>query len=82
VDSVALAHLFAEDGVPPDGLWQESLVASRRLEPFPTAMRTLDALHLASLAFLHAHGQAVQLTSCDERMNTVARQLRVTLYEL
>jgi hypothetical protein len=30
--SVALAQLLAEDRAPPEGLWQESLVASRLLE--------------------------------------------------
>jgi hypothetical protein len=30
--SVALAHLLAEDRVPPDGLWQETLVSSRLLD--------------------------------------------------
>lgn len=30
--SVALAQLFAEDRMPPAGLWRESLVASRLLE--------------------------------------------------
>src|SRR3972149_1273868 len=35
-------------------------VLERALEPFPVAVRTLDALHLASMAFLHARG--VKLT--------------------
>ena len=30
--SVALAHLLAEDRVPPDWIWDESLIASRLLE--------------------------------------------------
>lgn len=30
--SVALAHLFAEDRLPPETLWRENLVASRLLE--------------------------------------------------
>ncbi len=30
--SVALAHLLAEDRVPPERLWQENLISSRLLE--------------------------------------------------
>ena len=30
--SVALAHLLAEDRLPPEGLWQQQLVSSRLLE--------------------------------------------------
>jgi hypothetical protein len=122
--SVALAHLFAEDRMPPEALWRESLVSSRlleyemwtriharqssvshgeparellrrvalielqptvlarALEPFPVMVRTLDALHLASLEFLRAHGQPVRLATYDERMSSAARGLRVPLYDL
>jgi hypothetical protein len=90
--SVALAHLLAEDRLPPEDLWQQQLVSSRLLEyevwnriharrleqshsdavraliervallelatpvlsraldPFPIPVRTLDALHLASIS--------------------------------
>src|SRR5262249_14378332 len=34
-------------------------VLARALEPFPVPVRTLDALHLASLEFLRSHGQPV-----------------------
>ena len=122
--SVVLAHLLAEDRIPPDELWQEPLVASRllhfetwtriharglasshgdtvrailsriavvemhafvlqrALEPFPAPVRTLDALHLASIEFLRGHGQPVILASYDERMTDVARALKITLFEL
>ncbi len=122
--SVALAHLLAEDRAPPDGLWQESLIASRlleyelwtriharglgrshgeearaligrvalielappvlarALEPFPLPLRTLDALHIASIEFLRARGQKVELASYDERMLAAARALRIALFAL
>ena len=40
-------------------------VLTRALEPFPSPVRTLDALHLASMEFLRAQGQAVELASYD-----------------
>ena len=57
-------------------------VLARALEPFPRPVRTLDALHLASMEFLRAHGQAVQLASYDARLITAARALKIPLYEL
>ena len=119
--SVALAHLLAEDRVPPASLWAEPLVSSRLLEyelwtriharrlgpthsdllrtllgrvaflefaapvlaratePFPMPVRTLDALHLASLDFLKSHGQSVRLASYDERLLAVARRLEIEI---
>jgi predicted nucleic acid-binding protein len=110
--------------VPPSHLWQETLIASRRLEyeiwtriharalarshgdqvraligrlalvelappvlvralePFPSPVRTLDALHLASIEFLRTQGQVVQLASYDERLTAAARALRIPLYKL
>lgn len=120
--SVALAHLFAEDCVPPATLWDEPLVSSRlleyeiwtrmharrlatthgeaarllvsrvallelsppvlsrSLEPFTTPVRTLDALHLASIEFLRALGQNVQLAAYDDRMVAAAQRLGIPLY--
>lgn len=122
--SVALAQLLAEDGAPPETLWQETLVASRlleyevwnrlnarglgrshgeearaliggvallelappvlsrALEPFPVPVRTLDALHLASLEFLRSRGQTVELASYDDRLLAAARALGVPLRAL
>ncbi len=54
----------------------------RALEPFPTPVRTLDALHLASIVFLREHGQAVSLASYDDRLNAAARKLEIPLFEL
>ena len=122
--SVILAHLLAEDRLPPETLWSEPLVASRllhyetwtriharglaqshgeavraslariavvemqpfvlqrALEPFPSPVRTLDALHLASIEFLRRHRQEVRLASYDDRMTTAARALTIPLFEL
>jgi predicted nucleic acid-binding protein len=122
--SVALAHLLAEDRLPPERLWRQPLVSSRLLEyelwtriharrlapshgelvrallarvallelappvlaratePFLHPVRTLDALHLASLEFLRGRGQTVALASYDERLLRTAEALKIPLYEL
>lgn len=122
--SVALAHLLAEDRVPPAAMWRDTLVSSRlleyelwtrlntlglershgqvahqltqrlaflelappvlsrALEPFPVGVRTLDALHLASIEFLRSQGQAVQLACYDDRLTQAARALRVPIYKM
>ncbi len=122
--SVALAHLLAEERVPPDALWDETLVSSRlleyelwtriharglgrshgeltralvnrlaliematpilgrALEPFPTAVRTLDALHLASIEFLRQHGQNIRLASYDNRLLNAAKALAIPIFDL
>jgi hypothetical protein len=122
--SVALAHLLAEDRVPPEKLWREDLIASRlveyeiwtriharkltrshsdevrsllsrvalvelsppvlarALEPFPKPVRTLDALHVASMDFIRKHGQPVSLASYDGRVIDAARSLKIPIYRL
>ncbi len=57
-------------------------VLARALEPFPKPVRTLDALHLASMEFLRNQGQSVALASYDDRLITSARALRFPLYKL
>lgn len=52
----------------------------RALDPFPAPVRTLDALHLASIAFLREHGKAVALATYDTRMAQAAEAMGVTLY--
>jgi hypothetical protein len=121
--SVALAHLLAEDRLPPETIWKGPLISSRlleyevwnrlhayglgrshgnevraligrlalieldppvlarALEPFPVPVRTLDALHLASIDFLRSRRQAIELLSYDERLLTAARAMRIPLYE-
>ncbi len=56
-------------------------VLSRALEPFPMPVRTLDALHLASIEFLRSRRQTVELLSYDERLLATARALRIPLYQ-
>lgn len=120
--SVALAHLLAEDRVPPATLWDEDLVTSRlleyelwtrlhardlarshgdaarrllarlaflelqptvlerALEPFPAPVRTLDALHLASLTYLIERGHALELATYDERMRDAAGAMGIACW--
>ena len=122
--SVALAHIFAEDRQPREGIWEEPLIASRLvqyevwtrvnsrgldtshgeivrgvlerisyvelstpvldrvLEPFPVPVRTLDALHLATMVFLMNDGQPVELASYDERLVVAAREMRIPVRAL
>ena len=54
-------------------------VLVRALEPFPAPVRTLDALHLASIEFLRSRRQTVELLSYDERLIAAARALRIPL---
>ena len=55
-------------------------VLARALEPFPVPVRTLDGLHLASIEFLRARRQTVELASYDERLLAGARALHIPLY--
>jgi hypothetical protein len=57
-------------------------VLARALEPFPVALRTLDALHVASVEFLRDRGLTVELASYGERMLAAARALRIPLFAL
>ena len=57
-------------------------VLARALERFPVPVRTLDTLHLASVEFLRARGQTVELASYDERLLGSARALGVQLLAL
>jgi hypothetical protein len=58
------------------------VVLARALEPFPIPVRTLDALHLASINFLLTRRQRVELASYDERLRAGARALDIPLCEL
>ena len=59
-------------------------VLNRALDAFPGpgAPRTLDALHLASCAYLAEHGFGVALASYDRRMNDVAHEMDIPLFDL
>lgn len=50
-------------------------VLARAREPFPTSVRTLDALHLASADFLRQQGQDVTVATYDDRLAGAARRM-------
>jgi predicted nucleic acid-binding protein len=54
-------------------------VLARALEPFPVPVRTLDALHLASMDFLRGRGVGVELATYDERLARGARSIGIAL---
>jgi hypothetical protein len=58
------------------------IVLARALEPFPTPLRTLDALHLASVEYLRAQRLKLRLATYDHRMTSSARRLRIPLVRL
>jgi predicted nucleic acid-binding protein len=62
VDRVSLLELSAR-------------VVARALQPFPVPVRTLDALHLASMDFLRGQGQMLELATYDQRLATAAQAL-------
>ena len=53
------------------------LVLERAMEPFALPVRTLDAMHLASMHFIRERGQAIQLASYDERLVAAARSIGI-----
>jgi len=69
-----LARVALVEMVPP--------VLARALEPYPVPVRTLDALHLATIDWLRAQGQRVALASYDERLLASARALGVAIFGL
>ncbi|MCG3188479.1 MAG: Ribonuclease VapC46 [Burkholderiaceae bacterium] len=50
-------------------------VLARALQAFPLPVRTLDALHLATMDFLRVHGQTIELATYDERLAAAAKAL-------
>jgi len=57
-------------------------ILDRARRPFPVPVRTLDALHLASLDFLRVQGQHVALASYDRRMLEAATALEMEILPL
>jgi hypothetical protein len=57
-------------------------VLGRALEPFPVPVRTLDALHLASITFLLGRGQTVELAAYDNRLLAAAQALGIPIAPL
>jgi predicted nucleic acid-binding protein len=65
-----------------DGIAFEELdrdVLARALEPFPTRVRTLDALHLATVEYLRVRGQRIELATFDRRMGEAAEAIGIPL---
>ncbi len=60
----------------------ERPVLVRALEPFPAPVRTLDALHLASIEFLRGLGQRPSLATYNRRQAEAARALAIPLLSL
>ena len=58
------------------------VVLARARQPFPLPVRTLDALHLATAAFLRERGHEVQLASYDTRMVQAADAMGMSLCDL
>ncbi len=56
-------------------------VLARSLDPFPTPVRTLDALHLATAAWLHQQGRPLSLASYDTRMLSAAAAIGLPVAE-
>lgn len=54
-------------------------VLARALEPFPVRVRTLDALHLASIEFLRSRRVEVRLATYDARMREAAQRMNIPL---
>lgn len=57
-------------------------VLERGLHPFPTPVRTLDALHLASVSHLERLGREPELATYDRRMREAAGAMGLRLYPL
>ncbi|HUG42325.1 MAG TPA: PIN domain-containing protein [Longimicrobiales bacterium] len=57
-------------------------VLGRARRPFPAPVRTLDAVHLASLDFLRSQGQELALASYDGRMVAAARAMAIEIQAL
>jgi len=57
-------------------------VLARATEPFPTPVRTLDALHLASIDFLRGMGQRPTLATYDRRLSEAAAALDIPVVAL
>ena len=59
-----------------------SPILARATDPFPTTIRTLDAIHLSSIVFLAESGQDITLATYDTNMTKAARALGIRIYQL
>ena len=61
-------------------LWPIAL--ERALEPFPVPLRTLDALHLATLSYLFRQQRRIELATYDQRMAAAAGAMGIPVVDL
>lgn len=54
-------------------------VLARALQPFPAPVRTLDALHLATLDFVRHQGEPIELATYDQRLAAAASAMGFAL---
>ena len=66
VESLAMAELSRD-------------ILRRATEPFPLPVRTLDAMHLATVLFLSERGLDIELATYDLRMIEASRALGIEL---
>ncbi|HSN93402.1 MAG TPA: PIN domain-containing protein [Anaeromyxobacteraceae bacterium] len=57
-------------------------VLARAIEPFPVAVRTLDALHLATALFLAERSRGVSVAAYDDRLRRAAAAAGLPLAEV
>lgn len=57
------------------------VVLARAREPFAVPVRTLDALHLASIEFLRRRRSEILLASFDACLVSAARALGIAIYD-
>lgn len=55
------------------------VVLARAVEPFPRVVRTLDAIHLATIEYLRSRRITLTLATFDKRMASFAESLGVEL---
>jgi hypothetical protein len=57
-------------------------VLARALEPFPTPIRTLDALHLSTIEFVRNRRETVELARYDTNRRAAAQALGISIAAL
>lgn len=60
----------------------ERQVLARALEPWPTPLRILDALHLATADYLRQQGEPIELASYDHQLIAASRAIGIPVTAL
>jgi len=63
-------------------LEMERALLARALEPWPITIRTLDALHLATVEHLRSLDSSIELASYDNRLLAAAQALGIATAQL